>query len=154
MQWQILFHIFLKEKYFIIRQDYFISSKARYFTKNILHLLCTWKPWKRPAVCEIFATRMWIYFISQKAKLSISQFLQEIISHRTKWDISLKYVCIYYVAESQKKDIFGCLFSVIFACGKLYCCAAIFGLRLLHNFTFAKRYGMLWHLQFNYNKFI
>ena len=30
---------------------------------------------------------------------------------------------------TMKKDIFGCLFSVIFAYGKLYCYAVIFGLR-------------------------
>jgi len=33
------------------------------------------------------------------------------------------------VTPTMKKDIFGCLFSVIFAYGKLYCYAVIFGLR-------------------------
>ena len=31
-----------------------------------------------------------------------------------------------YCSAAMKKDIFGCLFSVIFAFGKLYCCTVIF----------------------------
>ena len=105
MKRQILFHIFCKGKYFIIRQVYFTSSKARYFIKIInISMVLLFQRNKSLRICEMcFAREIHLRcmkyslrecgFISFHRKRSfLFHNLRSKLFHINEVDISLKIV--------------------------------------------------------------